>query len=107
MIFQNIFIWIVTGLFAGWIARMAMRSQRDYGVMGDLATGCLGAVVGGWLLRHLDVWTPPNLLGHVMIAPTGEAVLPAADMLQQSLTALFPCKAKNKAPGTGCRTGCC
>ena len=68
-------IWILTGLIAGWIARFAMRSRRAYGVLGDLTTGCLGALIGGWLLRRLDVWTPDTVVGHVLIALVGAAVL--------------------------------
>ena len=37
------------GLFAVWITRIAMRSHRDYGVLGDLTTRCLGGVVGALL----------------------------------------------------------
>jgi len=75
MILLKVFVWIATGLFTGWVTRMAMRSSRDYGIAGDLATGCLGAVLGGWLLRQLDVWTPPGILGHVLVALAGAAAL--------------------------------
>lgn len=75
MIYENVFIWIVTGLFAGWLARLAMRSHRDYGVVGDLVTGSLGALLGGWLLRQMGVLTPPNILGHILVALTGAALL--------------------------------
>lgn len=75
MIVHTVTVWILTGLFAGWIARIAMRSHRDYGALGDLTTGCLGAVVGGWLLHRLHVWTPADLVGHVLIALIGAAVL--------------------------------
>jgi uncharacterized membrane protein/uncharacterized membrane protein YeaQ/YmgE (transglycosylase-associated protein family) len=87
MIFENVAVWIVTGLFAGWIARFAMRSRRDYGVVGDLVTGWLGAVLGGWLLRQLNVWTPPNILGDVLVALSGAAVLLLAIRVLRNLSA--------------------
>ena len=64
-----------------------MRSPRDYGVLGDLTTGCLGAVVGGWLLRRLHVWTPEDLVGHVLIALIGAVVLLAGVRLVRHLSA--------------------
>ena len=38
--------WIATGLIVGWLVRTAMKS-RGFGLMGDLTTGSLGALVGG------------------------------------------------------------
>lgn len=75
MIFLNVLVWISTGLLTGWVARIAMRSSREYGIAGDLATGCLGAVVGGWLFRQMNVWTPPTILGHGLVALAGAAAL--------------------------------
>ena len=70
--------WVVTGLIVGWLVRTAMKSQRDYGLIGDLVTGSLGAVVGGWLVRQLDIVTPNNLTGHIVVSIFGAGVLLAA-----------------------------
>ena len=59
----------------GWLVRTAMKSGRDYGLFGDLVTGSLGAVVGGWLVRVLDIVTPDNLLAHVAVSAMGAGVL--------------------------------
>ena len=67
--------WIGTGLVVGWLVRTAMKSSRDYGLFGDLVTGSLGAVVGGWLVRVLDIVTPDNLLAHVAVSAMGAGVL--------------------------------
>ena len=67
--------WIGTGLVVGWLVRTAMKSSRDYGLFGDLVTGSLGAVVGGWLVRMLDIVTPDNLLAHVLVSAMGAGVL--------------------------------
>jgi uncharacterized membrane protein/uncharacterized membrane protein YeaQ/YmgE (transglycosylase-associated protein family) len=67
--------WVVTGLIVGWLVRTAMKSERDYGLIGDLITGSLGAVVGGWLVRQLDIVTPNNLTGHVVVSIFGAGVL--------------------------------
>jgi len=87
MTIHTVAVWILAGLFAGWVARLAMRGPRDYGLLGDLATGCLGAVVGGWLLRRLHVWTPEDLVGNVLIALIGAAALLAGVRLLRHLGA--------------------
>lgn len=67
--------WIATGLLVGWLVRTAMKSRRDYGLLGDLVTGTLGAVAGGWLVRVLNIVTPDNLPGHIVVSMLGASVL--------------------------------
>ena len=81
---EQVIIWIATGLSVGWLVRTAMKSGRDYGVLGDLVTGSLGAVVGGWLVRRLDIVTPNNLIGHVFVAVLGAGVLLASVRIARS-----------------------
>ena len=81
---EQVIIWIATGLSVGWLVRTAMKSGRDYGVLGDLVTGSLGAVVGGWLVRRLDIVTPNNLIGHVVVAVLGAGVLLASVRIARS-----------------------
>ena len=49
---RQLLTWTVTGLAAGWFVLTVMRSRREFGVLGDLVMGCLGAIVGGWLFRR-------------------------------------------------------
>lgn len=54
---------IVIGLLAGWIAGLLMKGG-GYGIIGDLALGVVGALVGGWLgslLLGVDLTTGINL----------------------------------------------
>ncbi|MGE0815396.1 MAG: DUF1003 domain-containing protein [Vicinamibacterales bacterium] len=67
--------WTVTGLAAGWLARTAMRSRREFGLLGDLITGWLGGVVGGWLFRKLGVVAPDAAVVHVVVALVGATAL--------------------------------
>jgi uncharacterized membrane protein/uncharacterized membrane protein YeaQ/YmgE (transglycosylase-associated protein family) len=66
--------WIATGLIVGWLVRTAMKS-RGFGLMGDLTTGSLGALVGGWLLRSLHIVAPNNEVGHIAVALFGAMAL--------------------------------
>jgi uncharacterized membrane protein YeaQ/YmgE (transglycosylase-associated protein family) len=47
----NIISWIIVGLIAGFLARAVLPSeqQRAGGCVGDLVSGIIGALVGGWL----------------------------------------------------------
>ena len=94
----HLIIWLATGLVVGWLARIAMQSHRDYGAFGDLLTGCLGAVLGGWITRRFGVLTPDNLLGHTFIATTGAvALLAAIRALRQLLPVITPRSENNIA----------
>jgi uncharacterized membrane protein/uncharacterized membrane protein YeaQ/YmgE (transglycosylase-associated protein family) len=78
--------WTLTGLAAGWIVRWGMRSRRDFGLIGDLITGWLGGVVGGWLFRQLGVTAPNAPAGDVMVALVGAAALLAFVRVLRSAT---------------------
>jgi uncharacterized membrane protein/uncharacterized membrane protein YeaQ/YmgE (transglycosylase-associated protein family) len=67
--------WTATGLGVGWLARTVMRSTRDFGLVGDLTTGWLGGLVGGWLFRQLGVIAPEDAIGHVVVSLAGAAAL--------------------------------
>jgi uncharacterized membrane protein YeaQ/YmgE (transglycosylase-associated protein family) len=44
--------WIVLGLIAGWLAGVLVKGT-DYGVIGDIILGIVGALVGGWITSVL------------------------------------------------------
>ena len=72
---MQLITWTATGLGAGWLVRTAMRSRRDFGLLGDLTTGWLGGVVGGWLFRRLGVVAPDAAAAHVVVALVGASAL--------------------------------
>jgi uncharacterized membrane protein/uncharacterized membrane protein YeaQ/YmgE (transglycosylase-associated protein family) len=78
--------WTATGLGVGWIARTVMRSTRDFGLLGDLTTGWLGGLVGGWLFRRLGVIAPEDAVGHVVVSLAGAAALLAGIRLLKRVT---------------------
>ncbi len=73
----NFLIWIASGLAAGWLVRIAMKSSRDYGIAGDLTLGSLGALIGEWILRSIHATTPDDVAAHIVVAMLGASVLVA------------------------------
>jgi len=86
---MDVLIWMATGIFVGWIVRMAMRSRRDFGVFGDLITGSLGAIVGGWLLELAGVTTQADgVKAHIIVAVVGAMVLMGSLRVLRGLVAV-------------------
>lgn len=51
--------WLVIGLLAGWIASMIM-GRGGYGVVGDIVVGVVGAFIGGFVARLLNLAGPSS-----------------------------------------------
>lgn len=71
--------WLVIlaiGAFAGWLTGLFLRGS-GYGILGNIAVGLLGAVIGNWLLRALGLALPLGnaLLEKVVIALIGAFLL--------------------------------
>jgi len=49
---MSILAWIIVGLVAGWLAGVAMKGS-GYGLLGNIAIGIVGALVGGYLATLL------------------------------------------------------
>jgi uncharacterized membrane protein YeaQ/YmgE (transglycosylase-associated protein family) len=43
--------WIIIGAVAGWLASMAMRTNREQGLLLDIIVGIVGAFLGGLLFN--------------------------------------------------------
>lgn len=46
--------WILAGLIAGWLTGKIMKGS-GYGFFGDILLGIAGAIVGGFIARHLGL----------------------------------------------------
>jgi uncharacterized membrane protein YeaQ/YmgE (transglycosylase-associated protein family) len=49
----TIIAWIVLGAIAGWLAGLLVRGDEGMGVIGHIALGIVGALVGGFLANAL------------------------------------------------------
>jgi uncharacterized membrane protein YeaQ/YmgE (transglycosylase-associated protein family) len=73
---MNTILFILIGIAAGWLAGKMMKG-RGFGLVGDLVVGIVGALVGGFLFRILDL-LPSGLVGSLITATVGALVLIAA-----------------------------
>jgi uncharacterized membrane protein YeaQ/YmgE (transglycosylase-associated protein family) len=69
----SVIAWVAVGLIAGFLAGRVM-SGGGYGVVGDLAVGLAGALIGGFLFGQFVTGTP-GLIGSIVVAFVGACVL--------------------------------
>lgn len=70
---MNFIIWILSGILAGWLTGKIMKGS-GYGILGDLAIGLLGAVVGGFLAGLFGL-EATSWIGQIVVAVVGGIVL--------------------------------
>ncbi len=52
--------WLIIGALAGWIGSKIMGTASKQGAIGNVVTGVLGAIVGGFLTQRLFGDSPWN-----------------------------------------------
>jgi uncharacterized membrane protein YeaQ/YmgE (transglycosylase-associated protein family) len=72
---MSIIAWIVLGLIAGWLAKMAVPGPEPGGFIATTAIGIVGAVVGGWLFSIFGGGGVNGLnVGSILVAFIGAVV---------------------------------
>jgi uncharacterized membrane protein YeaQ/YmgE (transglycosylase-associated protein family) len=51
----NIFVWIIFGAIAGWIASIIMKKNKKMGAIANIVVGIIGAFIGGYLMDLVGV----------------------------------------------------
>jgi uncharacterized membrane protein YeaQ/YmgE (transglycosylase-associated protein family) len=72
--------WILLGLFAGLIARRLMPGEETGGCLITIVLGIVGALVGGWIGRHV---------GFLPIDPPGPNVPSLRSLLTATVGAMI------------------
>ena len=68
------FFWmIIAGMIAGWFARQFMTGKA-FGVVGDIITGMVGALIGGLLFERLGLFAGNSLIASLVVAICGAIV---------------------------------
>lgn len=72
---MDIVTWIIVGLIAGSLASLVLRGS-GFGIVGNILLGIVGAVVGAWGFRELDIRIPiAGIAGTIFVAFVGAVVL--------------------------------
>jgi len=71
---KAILIWVAIGLIAGWLASIVVGGG---GIIRNIITGLIGAVVGGFLVRYFNI--PVDLgnefVNQIVIAAVGAVIV--------------------------------
>ena len=73
---ENVVIYLVVGLIAGFLAsRIVLGKGRGW--LMDIVIGIVGAIIGGWLANqlHISVNVGPSILNQIIIAFAGAVIL--------------------------------
>ncbi|MBK9035449.1 MAG: GlsB/YeaQ/YmgE family stress response membrane protein [Myxococcales bacterium] len=82
---MDLLTWLIVGLVAGLLASALLRDS-GYGLLGDIALGIGGAMLGSWGFRELGWKAPMDGIGGVIIVATiGAMVLLLALRVVQRL----------------------
>ncbi|MCF6264208.1 MAG: GlsB/YeaQ/YmgE family stress response membrane protein [Xanthomonadales bacterium] len=70
---ESLFIWLIVGAVAGWLAGMIMKSKG--GLVNNIIVGIIGAFIGGWLLTTLGLAVGNGIINAIITATIGAVVL--------------------------------
>jgi uncharacterized membrane protein YeaQ/YmgE (transglycosylase-associated protein family) len=70
---QNLVVFLVVGVVAGWLAGKIMKG-RGYGLVGDLVVGVMGAFLGVWVFGLLGI-SAGGILGLLVASIVGALLL--------------------------------
>ena len=73
-------MWVLVGLLAGWLAGFVMKGG-GYGLMGDIALGLIGSLLGSWIFRALGVSAGAGLFMAVVVAFVGAVLVIGAQRM--------------------------
>jgi uncharacterized membrane protein YeaQ/YmgE (transglycosylase-associated protein family) len=74
MPFETVLVWLLVGAIAGSLASTVVKGG-NYGLIGDIVVGIIGAFMGGWLLPGVGLNLGTGLGGVVFSATIGAIVL--------------------------------
>jgi len=66
----SLFVWIIVGGLAGWLAGTIMQG-RGFGCLGNVIVGLVGAVIGGYVLGKLDIRIGGGILDPILTSFIG------------------------------------
>ena len=71
---ENLLVILFVGVVSGWLAGQIVRGS-GFGLIGDLAIGVVGALIGTWLMPRLGLHLGAGLINSIINATLGAIVL--------------------------------
>src|ERR1041385_7923524 len=71
---ESLIIVVLVGIIAGWLAGQITRGA-DFGLVGDLIIGILGAFIGSWLLPQLGIQLAAGMVAAIANSTIGAVIL--------------------------------
>jgi len=70
----GLIVFLVIGAVAGWLAGNIMRGG-GFGLIGNIIVGIIGAFLGSWIFKALNVAIGSGLINSIVTALVGAIVL--------------------------------
>jgi uncharacterized membrane protein YeaQ/YmgE (transglycosylase-associated protein family) len=71
---ESLLIILLVGLVAGWLAGKLVTGG-GFGLIGDIAIGIVGSLIGSWLLPKLGIHVAGGIVTKIVVATIGAALL--------------------------------
>src|SRR5262245_35923952 len=71
---ENLLVILLVGLVAGWLAGKIVEGG-GFGLIGDMAVGIVGALIGSWLMPRLGIHIASGIVSAIIVATIGAVLL--------------------------------
>ena len=71
---EGLLVILVVGVIAGWLAGKIVEGS-GFGLIGDMAVGIVGALIGTWLMPRLGIHLASGMLSAIIVATIGAVLL--------------------------------
>lgn len=71
---EGLLVILLVGLIAGWLAGEIVQGG-GFGLVGDIAVGIVGALIGTWFLPQLGIHIGNGLVSAIVVATVGAILL--------------------------------
>src|SRR5262245_38087334 len=71
---ESLLVILLVGLVAGWLAGKIVQGS-GFGLIGDMAIGIVGALIGSWLMPRLGIRIASGIVSSIIVATIGAVLL--------------------------------
>ena len=71
---ESLLVILLVGLVAGWLAGKIVQGS-GFGLIGDIAIGIVGALIGSWLMPKLGIRIASGIVSAIIVATIGAVLL--------------------------------